>query len=94
MRGSSRARRRRVDLGFQEIVAAATRPASGVLFLGHDSQLSHYLLKSRPALFVGAGGHRSWSLLCGVTVVHVTDVGDLASQGYNVSQHIGGVHSY
>jgi hypothetical protein len=37
---------------------------------------------------------RGWSLLCGVTVVHVTDVSDLASQGYHVSQHISGVHTY
>jgi hypothetical protein len=37
---------------------------------------------------------RGWSLLCRVTVVHVTDVGYFASQGYNASQHISGVHTY
>ena len=75
-------------------LTAATWPVSGVLLFGHDGQLPHYFLKPCPALFVGAGGHWGWSLLCGVTVVHVTDVGYLASQGYNVSQHIGGVHTY
>jgi hypothetical protein len=65
-----------------------------MLFLGHDRQLADYFLKPCPALFIGAGGHRGRILLGGKTIVHVTDIRDFTSQGHNVSQHIGGVHTY
>jgi hypothetical protein len=68
--------------------------ASGPLVFGDGRQLADDFLKAAPPPFIGAGGHGRWILLAGVTVIQVTKAGDLASQGYNVSQNIGGVHTY
>jgi hypothetical protein len=68
--------------------------ASGPLVFGNGRQLADDFLKAAPPFFVGAGCHGRGILLAGVSVIQVSKVGDLTSQGNNVSQNIGGIHTY
>ncbi len=66
----------------------------GPLVFGDRRQLADDFLKAGPPLFIRPGCHGRGILLAGVTVIQVSKAGDLASQGHNVSQNIGGIHSH
>ena len=66
----------------------------GTLVFSERRQFPHDFLKAGTPIFVRAGGHGRGILLAGITVIQVAEVGDFTSQGHNVSQHIGGIHSY
>jgi hypothetical protein len=64
------------------------------LVFGNGRQLSDDFLQARSASFVGARCHGRGSLLGRVTVIQVAKVSNFTSEGHNVSQHIGGIHTY
>jgi hypothetical protein len=68
-----------------EVGPAGLSLTSGPLVLGEGCQLPDDFLKPCAPLFVGTGGHGSGSLLGRVTAIQVAQVGDLTSQGHNVS---------